>query len=132
MKMAAKLFLWGGAFYLVVAGIYFFMSHDEVGTTGLVLTSGLSSMIGFYLLVTANRLPDQPEEVPTAEIWHAEPEYGHFSPYSWAPLLVALGAAFTFAGLAFAAWIVAGGLVLVVLATVYWVFEYYRGAARQF
>ncbi len=132
MKLAAKLFIGGAVFYLLVAGIYWIMSHDEVGTTALALTGGLSAMIGFYLLVTARRLPDQPEDLASAEIWDADADYGYFSPYSWAPLLVGASAAITFAGLAFAAWIVAAGLVLVVMSSAYWVFEYYRGPARQF
>lgn len=132
MKLAGKLFLGGAVLYLLIAAIYFVMAHDEVGTTGLVLTSGLSGMVGFYLIFTAGRLPEQPEESLTGEIWDADPEYGHFSPYSWAPLLVALGAALTFAGLAFAAWVVTAGAVLVIISSAYWVFEYYRGPARQF
>lgn len=132
MKLAAKLFLGGAVFYLLVAGVYYFMSHDEAGTTALVLTGGLSAMVGFYLLVTANRLPDQPDDVPTAEVWDADPDYGHFSPHSWAPLMVGLSMAITFAGLAFAAWIVAAGAVLIIMSAAYWVFEYYRGPARQF
>jgi O-antigen/teichoic acid export membrane protein len=132
VKLAGKLLLGGAVFYLLVAGIYWVMSHDEAGTTALVLTGGLAAMVGFYLVVTARRLPDQPEDVPTAEIWDADPDYGHFSPHSWAPLLVGVAAAITFAGLALAAWIVAAGLVLVILSSAYWVFEYYRGPDAQF
>ena len=132
MKLAGRLFLGGAVFYLLVAGIYWFMSHDEVGTTALVLTAGLSAMVGFYLVVTARRLPDQPDDLPTGEIWEADPDYGHFSPHSWAPLMVGASAAITFAGLAFAAWIVAAGAVLVIMSSAYWLFEYYRGAAADF
>ena len=132
MRLASKLFIGGMVFYLLVASIYWIMSHDEIGTTALTLTGGLSAMIGFYLLVTSRRLPDQPEDLASAEIWDADADYGHFSPYSWAPLLVGASAAITFAGLAFAAWIVAAGLVLVIMSSAYWVFEYYRGPARQF
>jgi O-antigen/teichoic acid export membrane protein len=132
VKLTAKLFLGGAVFYLLVAGVYWIMGHDEAGTTALVLTAGLSAMIGFYLLVTANRLPDQPDDRPNGEIWEADPDYGHFSPHSWAPLLVGLSAAITFAGLALAAWIVAAGAVLVIMSSAYWVFEYYHGPNRQF
>ncbi|HEX6886646.1 MAG TPA: cytochrome c oxidase subunit 4 [Candidatus Nanopelagicales bacterium] len=132
MRLSAKLFIGGAVFYLLVAGVYWFMSHDEAGTTALVLTAGLSAMIGFYLLVTAKRLPDQPDDLPNAEIWDADADYGHFSPHSWAPLMVGASAAITFAGLAFAAWIVAAGAVLVIMSSAYWVFEYYRGPVRQF
>lgn len=132
MRLAGRLFLGGAVFYLLVAGVYWVMSHDEAGTTALVLTGGLSAMIGFYLVVTARRLPDQPDDRPDAEIWEADPDYGHFSPHSWAPLMVGLSAAITFAGLAFAAWIVAAGAVLVIMSSAYWVFEYYHSPSRQF
>lgn len=132
MKLTGKLFLGGAAFYLIVAGIYWIMSHDEAGTTALVLTGGLSAMIGFYLIVTAGRMATQPDDNPDGEIGDADPDYGHFSPHSWAPLMVGASAAITFSGLAFAAWIVAAGLVLVIMSSAYWVFEYYQGPNRQF
>ena len=131
MKLAARLFLGGAAFYLLVGTIYWFVAHDEVGTVALVLTAGLSAMIGFYLLVTARRLPDQPDDVPTAEIWDADADYGFYSPHSWAPLMVGASAAITFAGLAFAAWMVLAGAVLVIMSSAYWVFEYYREPYHQ-
>jgi hypothetical protein len=132
VKLAGKLFLGGAAVYLFVAGISWIMSHDEFGVTALVLTAALAGMVGFYLLVTAARMVQQPEDSPEAEIWEADPDYGHYSPHSWAPLLVGVSAAITFAGLAFAAWIVVAGLIAVILSTAYWLFEYYRGPSAQF
>lgn len=132
MRLAGKLFIGGAAFYLLVAGVYWFLARDEVGTVGLFLTGMLSAMIGFYLMITANRLPDQPEDELEGEIWEAQADYGFYSPHSWAPLLVGVAAAITFAGLAFAAWIVAAGAVLIIVTSAYWVFEYYQGPKRQF
>ncbi len=132
MRLTGRLFLGGALIYLVVAGIYWIMSHDEVGVTALVLTAGLAAMVGFYLLVTAGRMVQQPEDSPEGEIWQADPDYGHYSPHSWAPLLVGASAAITFVGLALAAWIVVAGLVAVIMSTAYWLFEYYRGPSMQF
>lgn len=132
MKLAGKLFIGGSVFYVLVAGIYWLMAHDEVGTVALFLSGILSAMIGFYLIVTASRLPDQPDDLPNAEIWDADPDYGFYSPHSWAPLLVGMSMAITFAGLALAAWIVAAGAVLIIIASAYWVFEYYQGPKRQY
>lgn len=132
MKLAGKLFLGGGVFYLLVAGVYFLMSHDEVGGIALLLTAGLSAMIGFYLVVTAGRMVDQPDDRRDGEIWQADPDYGHYSPHSWAPLLVGASAAITFAGLVFAAWMVAAGAVLIIMSAAYWLFEYYTGPDAQF
>lgn len=132
MKLAGKLFIGGAVFYLLVAGIYFLMSTDEVGGIALLLTAGLSAMIGFYLVVTAGRMVDQPDDRRDGEIWQADPDYGHYSPHSWAPLLVGASAAITFAGLVFAAWIVAAGAVLIIMSAAYWLFEYYTGPDAQF
>ncbi len=132
MRLAGRLFIGGAVFYWLVAGIYWLMSHDEAGTVALTLTGFLSAMIGFYLVVTAKRLPDQPDDLANGEIWDADTDYGFFSPHSWAPLLVGASAAITFAGLAFAAWIVAAGAVLIIMSSAYWVFEYYQGPKRQF
>ena len=132
MKLAGRLFLGGAVFFIVLAVIYFLVSHDEAGGMALLLTGGLSAMIGFYLVITARRLPEQPEDDLRGEIWQAAPDYGHYSPHSWAPLLVGVSAAITFAGLAFAAWIVAAGAVLVILSSAYWLFEYYTGPDAQF
>ena len=133
MRLAGRLFLGGGVFFLVVAGIYFLMSHDEAGGMALLLTAGLSAMIGFYLVVTARRLPGTARRTTSVgEIWEADPDYGHYSPHSWAPLMVGASAAIVFAGLAFAAWIVVAGAILVILSSAYWLFEYYSGPETQF
>lgn len=132
MKLAGKLFVGGALFYWLVAAVYWLMSHDEAGSTALVLTGGLAMMVGFYLIVTANRLPDQPEDNIAGEIADADPDYGHFSPYSWAPLMTGAATAITFAGLAFAAWMVVIGIIAIVLSVSFWLFEYYRGAAAHF
>lgn len=132
MKLAGKLFIYGACFYWLVAGVYWIMSHDEAGVTALVLTGGLSIMVGFYLVVTASRMVDQPEDNRDGEISDADPDYGHFSPYSWAPLMTGAATAITFAGLAVAGWMVVLGLVAVVMSVSFWLFEYYRGAAAHF
>lgn len=132
MKLAGKLFVGGAIFYWLVAGVYWLLSHDEAGVTALVLTGGLAMMVGFYLIVTSNRLPDQPEDNLAGEISDADPDYGHFSPYSWAPLMTGAATAITFAGLAIASWMVVLGLIAVVLSVSFWLFEYYRGAAAHF
>lgn len=132
MKTAAKLFIGGALFYWLVAAVYWIMSHDEAGVVALILTGALSMMVGFYLYVTANRMVVQPEDNKDGEIAEADPDYGHFSPYSWAPLITAAAAAVTFAGLAFAVWMVVVGVVAVIMSVSFWLFEYYRGAAAHF
>jgi hypothetical protein len=93
----------------------------------VLLIAGLSGMIGGYLGFTAKRVGPRPEDRNDAEIHEGAGEQGHFSPWSWWPLVLGLAAAGGFLGLAVGWWIVfiAAGLALVAL--VGWVFEYSRG-----
>ncbi|MEN0102899.1 MAG: cytochrome c oxidase subunit 4, partial [Curtobacterium sp.] len=54
-------------------------------------------------------------------------ELGHFSPWSWWPILLAASTSICFLGVAAGLWIVPIGLALVAVTLVGWVFEYYRG-----
>ena len=128
MKIEGWIFAFFGVFYFVVAGIYWVLSGDAVGTTGLALSGVLGAMVAFYVLYTAKRVYPRPEDRKDAEIEEADPEYGFFSPHSWWPLGVGLGAFFTALGLVFAAWLVVFGVMVLMLAIVGWLFEYYRGA----
>jgi uncharacterized membrane protein HdeD (DUF308 family) len=127
MKIEGLLFGLGFVFYAVVAAIYWYLSRDEVGTTALALTGALSFLVAFYSLYTSKRVYPRPEDRLDAEVDEADPEYGFYSPHSWWPLVVALGAAVIVLGLIFAVWLIVFGVALLMLALVGWLFEYYRG-----
>ena len=127
MKIEGLIFALGSAFYLLIAGIYWYVSRDQVGTTALALTGALAFLVAFYVLYTAKRVYPRPEDRMTAEIDEADPEYGFFSPHSWWPLMVGIGATVIGAGLVFAVWIIVFGVFLLVISLVGWMFEYYRG-----
>lgn len=127
MKIEGGLFIGGAVFYAVIAWIYSAMSGDVIGTTVLALTGGLSVIIGFYVLATGKRIGQRPEDRLDAEIEEADAEYGFFSPHSWWPLPVAVGAWLTFLGLIFATWIVVLGITVLLIAVTGWLFEYQRG-----
>ena len=82
----------------------------------LVLTGALAFLVAFYVLYT-----DVPKTDPMAMI------DGFFSPHSWWPLVVALGAATIAMGLVFAVWVIVLGGAVLLLGIVGWLFEYYRG-----
>ena len=69
---------------------------------------------------------DIPEDIPTAEIDDGDPEIGHFSPWSWWPMILAFGLAMMFLGLAVGVWIAFIGAPIVLIAIVGWQYEYYR------
>ncbi|MFM1787103.1 MAG: hypothetical protein RL228_1053 [Actinomycetota bacterium] len=127
MKIEGGLFIGGAVFYAVIAWIYSAMSGDVIGTTVLALTGGLAVIIGFYVLATGKRIGQRPEDRLDAEIEEADAEYGFFSPHSWWPLPVAVGAWLTFLGLIFATWIVVLGITVLLIAVTGWLFEYQRG-----
>ncbi len=128
MKIGGLSFALGAVFFLLVGGIYYFVSGDEIGTTGLVMTGGLAFLVAFYILYTNKRLDGLPEDRANAEIDEADPEYGFYSPHSWWPLPVGFAAMLIALGFIFAAWLVVLGVSVLMIAVIGWLFEYYRGA----
>ena len=127
MRIEGALFALGFVFFSAVAGIYWFLSGDEIGTTALALTGALAFLIAFYALYTSKRVYPRPEDRLIAEIDEADPEYGFFSPHSWWPLVVAFAAMLIVFGLIFAVWLIVLGMSVLLIGLVGWLFEYYRG-----
>ncbi|MDA2986439.1 MAG: cytochrome c oxidase subunit 4 [Actinomycetota bacterium] len=127
MKIEGWLFALGAAFFIPLSAIYWWFSRDPVGTTALALSGGLAVIVGFYVLFTAKRVYPRPEDREDGEIDEADPEYGFFSPHSWWPLFIGLGAFIIALGMIFAVWVIVVGLTALLLALVGWLFEYYRG-----
>jgi protein-S-isoprenylcysteine O-methyltransferase Ste14 len=127
MKVEGFLFVGCAVFFAVSDAVYWYFSKDPTGTTALALAVGLAFLTGFYLLFTGRRLPRRPEDDPEGEISQGTGELGFFSPHSWWPLLLGLAAATAAAGMALGWWLFLIGLLLVFLATIGFVFEYYRG-----
>lgn len=128
MKVEGRIFAFFAVFYFIVASAYYYLSRDAIGTTGLALAGVLGAMVAFYLLFTSRRVFPRPEDRNDADIDEADPEYGFFSPHSWWPFMIGLGAFVIAIGLVFAVWMLVFGVALLVLALVGWLFEYYRGA----
>ncbi len=128
MKIGGLSFALGAVFFLLVGGIYYFVSGDEIGTTALVMTGGLAFLVAFYVLYTNKRLDGLPEDRANAEIDEADPEYGFYSPHSWWPLPVGFAAMLIALGFIFGAWLVVLGVSVLMIAVIGWLFEYYRGA----
>jgi Cytochrome c oxidase subunit IV len=129
VKIEAWLFLALAPFFAIVGTVYGFMGawNEPVGYLALYLTAGLSLMIGGYLWFTARRVGPRPEDRVDAEIHEGAGEQGMFSPWSWWPLVLGLGAASGFMGLAVGWWIVYISIGLTTVAIIGWVYEYSRG-----
>ncbi len=115
-------------FFLVVGVVYGIWSHGEaVGLGALLLCAGLAGMIAFYLAVADRRNGQIPEDNPLAEIEDGAGDQGTFAPWSWWPLVLALGAAISFASLAVGWWLIAIGGFVGIIGLIGWSFEYSRG-----
>lgn len=101
---------------------------EWVGAVSIGLTAVLSGFLAFYLGrshgSTGGALP---EDRLDAEIDDGDAEQGFFSPWSWWPILLALGAAVVFLGMAVGFWVCFIGVGLAFISLVGWVYEYYRG-----
>jgi hypothetical protein len=107
-------------------------SVEWVGTIGLTLVSVMALFIGFYLNRTFRAQGGElPEDRSDASIDDGDPELGHFSPWSWWPLILSIAATLAFLGLAVGVWIAFIGAALFVIAITGWVYEYYRGYAAH-
>jgi hypothetical protein len=130
VKIQGKLFIWLSVFMLAMAVTYGVWSKEPVGTTALVLSFGLTLMIGFYLAFTANRVDAMAQDNKEADVADEAGEVGFFSPHSWQPLSLAIGGAFLFMAVVFGWWLAYFSAPLLLIGLFGWVFEYYRGENR--
>lgn len=130
MKVQGKMFL-GFAVFILAAGIvYGFWSKEPVGTTALLLSFCLCTMIGFYLSFTARRADTGAQDREDADVADDAGELGFFSPHSWQPLALGIGGSLAFLGIIFGWWLLFFSLPVILFGVYGWVFEYYKGENR--
>jgi hypothetical protein len=126
MKVEARLFDVTTAFFFLAAIVYGFWSKEPVGIVGLILTGGLSLIIGSYFHFVARRVEKRPEDNPDAEISDGAGEVGFFSAGSYWPVAIAASGGVAAVSLAFwQIWLLVIGLVLVLASVAGLVFEYH-------
>ncbi|WBU38720.1 cytochrome c oxidase subunit 4 [Homoserinibacter sp. YIM 151385] len=102
-------------------------SVEWVGAVAIGLSAVLSVFLAFYLrLVRRSQGGELPEDRVDADIDDGDPELGHFSPWSWWPMVLAGALALVFLGMAVGVWIALIGAPLVLIGIVGWNYEYYR------
>jgi len=137
MRANRNLFWLLAAFFWIAAIVYtvWTASTNEVnhqpewiGTVGMTLSGILGAFLAFYIGSTERSLGGVlPEDRQDADIDDGDPEVGHFSPWSWWPLVLALGLGLVFTGLAVGVWIAFLGAPIVLVSIIGWNYEYYRG-----
>ncbi|MBH0780047.1 cytochrome c oxidase subunit 4 [Nocardia bovistercoris] len=138
MKIEARIFELLTVFFIIVAVVYGFFTAKSrtgvewAGTTAIVLTAGLSLIIGTYFRFVARRLDLRPEDYEDAEIVDGAGDLGFFSPGSFWPILLAGAGSVTALGLAFFQfWLIGLGVVCILSAAAGLVFEYYLGPEKH-
>lgn len=127
MKVEGRIFLGFVMFFVLATVAYWTLSHEAAGTTVLAFTTFMTFLVGYYLLFTARRIDERPEDDSEAEISDGAGDLGMFSPHSWMPLAVGVSAAVTTLGTVFGWWLAIIGVIFLVWSIVGFVFEYYRG-----
>jgi hypothetical protein len=134
MKIEARVFLVIAVFCWIMAAVYgYWTDHDQgrievAGTTALILSGGLLGISGSFFWFVSRRIDARPEDRDDAEIAEGAGDLGFFSPGSYWPFGLALGATVAGSGLAFAQlWLVLTGVVSVLFMAGGLVFEYYIG-----
>ncbi|MGX4692649.1 cytochrome c oxidase subunit 4 [Streptomyces sp. JNUCC 63] len=130
MKIQGKMFMWLGVFLLITAIVYGVWSKEAAGATTLFMAFGLAVMVGFYLGFTARRVDPGAQDNKEADVADDAGELGFFSPHSWQPLGLGIGAALAFLGIAVGWWLLYFAAPLIMISVWGWVFEYYRGENR--
>jgi cytochrome c oxidase subunit IV len=104
---------------------------DYIGVVALALSGLLCLMCGGYFWFVSRRIDPRPEDRDEAEIAEGAGEIGFFSPGSYWPFGLALAAVTVGIGLVyFYWWLIAAGMVAILLATGGLLFEYYTGARK--
>ena len=128
MKVEALIFNLIAVFCIAAAIVYGVWSREPIGTTALVLSAGLTSLIGGFFWFVSRRIDARPEDRKDAEIAEGAGELGFFSPGSYWPFGIALSVGVLGLALAFYyAWLIIIGAVAVILTVGGLLFEYYVG-----
>ncbi|MCA1655488.1 MAG: cytochrome c oxidase subunit 4 [Pseudonocardiaceae bacterium] len=126
MKVEARLFDVTTVFFFLTAIVYGFWAQEPVGTVGLILSGGLSLIVGSYFHFVARRVERRPEDNPDAEISDGAGEIGFFSAGSYWPVAIAASGGLAAIAMAFwQVWLLVVALVMVLGAVGGLVFEYH-------
>lgn len=137
MKNEYRLFIGLAVFLFAAAAVYWYWTgatpqgYEHIGTIALVLTGLLVLMCGGYFWFVSRRIEPRPEDRNDAEIADAAGEVGFFSPGSYWPFGIAVAVVVTGFGLVYWMWwLIAVGIVGVLLTSSALLFEYYTGTRR--
>jgi hypothetical protein len=128
VKVEALIFNVIAVFCVAAAIVYGLWSHEPIGTTALVLSAGLTGLIGGFFWFVSRRIDARPEDRKDAEMADGAGELGFFSPGSYWPFVLAGSAAVLGLALAFwYIWLLIIGIIALLCSVGGLLFEYYVG-----
>ena len=128
MKVESLIFGIIALFCVAAAVVYGLWAKEPIGTTALVLSGGLTGLIGGFFWFVSRRIDARPEDRKDAEIADGAGELGFFSPGSYWPFAIALCVGVMALGLAFwYIWLLVIGVVAMLITVGGLLFEYYVG-----
>jgi hypothetical protein len=137
MKAEYRIFVVVAGFLYAACVVYAWWTNhtlghvDWIGSIGLILSGLLCTMCGGYFWFVSRRIDPRPEDRGDAEMSDGAGEVGFFSPGSYWPFGVALGALTGAVGIAlWQPWIIVLGLVGATVGAAALIFEYYTGTRR--
>ena len=139
MKTEYKIFGVVTLFLFAACGVYAWWSWYDttphqvelVGVVALALSGLLCLMCGGYFWFVSRRIDLRPEDRDDAEIADGAGEIGFFSPGSYYPFGLGLATITAGIGLVYLYWwLIAVGIVAVLMSAAGLLFEYYTGARK--
>jgi hypothetical protein len=128
VKVEALIFNVIALFCVIAATVYGLWSGEPIGTTALLLSGGLTGLIGGFFWFVSRRIDARPEDRKDADIADGAGELGFFSPGSYWPFGLALSAALMGLALAFFYyWLILIAAVALLITIGGLLFEYYVG-----
>jgi cytochrome c oxidase subunit IV len=126
VKAERWMFVFLTAFFLVVVPIYWFVSHEVIGTFALLLTLAFCGMLATYFSIQSRKIDPRPEDRKDGEIIDGAGELGFFPATSIWPFWSALTVTIMALGPVFGWWITILGGAMGVWAITGWCYQYYR------
>lgn len=129
MKVEAKLFAFLVPFFLIVAGTYTYFTgvSEWVGIVGLLLTAVMCAFVAWFLWYSGRKVDARPEDDLDGEISDQSGDYGHFAPYSWWPLWLALAISIVTTGIGVGWWLVVVATPFLIWSVIGWTMEFFHG-----
>jgi fatty acid desaturase len=129
LRVETWLFIGLTGFFAIAAVVYtIFAPQELVGITALILTTGLTLIIGSFLLFVSRRLEGiRPEDDDDAEISDGAGDLGFFSPGSYYPFFLAATVALVAVATAYLlVWLMVIGIGMMLWVICGLVYEYHR------